>query len=166
MKWKSLWKTCPTQLLLPTTYRQTYKFVVYIKHNFEQNFILFSGIQDRRQQITKLSNVHELLKNLQFLFDLPKKLEVCVEEKNFSLVSPSIFIFLYFNEKLVIFFANSIEKAVKYYAKSEQVLKEFGDHPSFSGIQSDCRGIVVTLKKHLKEQFHKAEVIFKQVNHS
>ena len=43
-------------------------------------------IQDRRQQITKLSNIHELLKNLQFLFDLPKNLKNCIEEKNFSLV--------------------------------------------------------------------------------
>ncbi|EFX60518.1 hypothetical protein DAPPUDRAFT_342945, partial [Daphnia pulex] len=65
-----------------------------------------SNLQDRRQQITKLSNIHELLKNLQFLFDLPNKLKTCVEEKNYSL-------------------------AVKYYAKSEQVLQDFGDHPSF-----------------------------------
>ena len=49
-------------------------------------------------------------------------------------------------------------QAVKYYAKSEQVLKDFGDHPSFSGIQSDCQEIVVTLRNRLKEQFNEAEV--------
>ncbi len=49
-------------------------------------------------------------------------------------------------------------QAVKYYAKSEQVLKDFGDHPSFSGIQSDCQEIVVTLRNLLNDQFTGAEV--------
>ena len=42
--------------------------------------------QDLRQQITKLSNMHELLKNIQFLFDLPQKLKCAVEDDNYSLV--------------------------------------------------------------------------------
>lgn len=100
-----------------------------------------SNLQDRRQQITKLSNIHELLKNLQFLFDLPTKLKSSVEEKNYSL-------------------------AVKYYAKSEQVLKDFGDHPSFSGIQSDCQEIVTTLRKCLKDQFVRAEVTSRELEES
>ncbi|XP_046444096.1 vacuolar protein sorting-associated protein 51 homolog isoform X3 [Daphnia pulex] len=100
-----------------------------------------SNLQDRRQQITKLSNIHELLKNLQFLFDLPNKLKTCVEEKNYSL-------------------------AVKYYAKSEQVLQDFGDHPSFSGIQSDCKEIVETLRKCLKVQFSRAEVTSQELEES
>jgi len=47
---------------------------------------------------------------------------------------------------------------VKYYAKSEQVLQEFGAHPSFNGIQTDCQSIVVELKDNIKEQFNQAEV--------
>lgn len=53
-----------------------------------------SNLQDRRQQITKLSNIHELLKNLQFLFDLPKKLSACVDEKNYSLVCITSFCYI------------------------------------------------------------------------
>lgn len=100
-----------------------------------------SNLQDRRQQITKLSNIHELLKNLQFLFDLPKNLKNCIEEKNFTL-------------------------AVKYYAKSEQVLQEFGAHPSFNGIQTDCQSIVVELKDNIKEQFNQAEVTSSELKES
>ena len=36
-------------------------------------------LQDRRQQITKLAGVHSLLKKLQFLFELPARLNKCIE---------------------------------------------------------------------------------------
>ena len=49
---------------------------------------------------------------------------------------------------------------MKYYAKSEQVLQEFGTHPSFNGIQTDCQSIVTELKNSLKDQFSQAEVSF------
>lgn len=49
-------------------------------------------------------------------------------------------------------------QAVKYFAKSEQVLEEFGGHPSFNGIKSDCHSIVQTLKARLREQFTLSEV--------
>lgn len=92
---------------------------------------------------------------MQFLFDLPKKLKACVEENNYALVLIIYILIFYFHLLYVnIFFL----QAVKYYAKSEQVLKDFGDHPSFSGIQSDCQEIVVTLRNRLKEQFNEAEV--------
>lgn len=38
-----------------------------------------STLQDRRQQITKLAGVHSLLKKLQFLFELPARLNKCIE---------------------------------------------------------------------------------------
>ena len=38
-----------------------------------------STLQDRRQQINKLSNVHSLLRKLQFLFELPAKLNKCIQ---------------------------------------------------------------------------------------
>ena len=40
------------------------------------------------------------------------------------------------------------------------MLEEFGEHPSFSGIKSDCQSIVSTLKSKLKEQFVQAEVSY------
>ena len=47
---------------------------------------------------------------------------------------------------------------MKYYSKSERVLQEFGDHPSFSGIRTDCQNIVQILKVNLWSQFKETEV--------
>ncbi|WAR22413.1 VPS51-like protein [Mya arenaria] len=49
----------------------------------------FSGnvshtLDDRRQQITKLAGVHSLLKKLQFLFELPARLNKCIEMKAYT----------------------------------------------------------------------------------
>lgn len=51
-------------------------------------------------------------------------------------------------------------QAVKYYMKSKKVLEEFGDHPSFSGIRSDCQNIVGALKQDLMKQFNESEVFY------
>jgi hypothetical protein len=46
----------------------------------------FKLFQDTRQQIAKLSGVHSLLKRLQFLFKLPGKLKVTLQEGNYAQV--------------------------------------------------------------------------------
>lgn len=93
----------------------------------------FSGrisdtLQDRRQQITKLSGVHTLLKKLQFLFELPARLQKCLETESYS-------------------------QAVRYYVKARKVLHQYQHMPSFHGIQQDCQVIVQVLRDKLKEQF-------------
>lgn len=45
-----------------------------------------STLQDTRQQISKLSGVHVLLKRLQFLFKLPTTLKARMEEDNYTQV--------------------------------------------------------------------------------
>lgn len=45
-----------------------------------------STLQGTRQQISKLSSVHTLLKRLQFLFKLPATLKAHLEAKNYSQV--------------------------------------------------------------------------------
>lgn len=45
-----------------------------------------STLQGTRQQITKLSGVHTLLKRLQFIFKLPTTLNAHMEEKNYAQV--------------------------------------------------------------------------------
>lgn len=45
-----------------------------------------STLQGTRQQITRLSSVHTLLKKLQFLFKLPAKLKDRMNDGNYSLV--------------------------------------------------------------------------------
>lgn len=46
-----------------------------------------STLQGTRQQISKLSGVHILLKRLQFLFKLPSTLKARMEEKKYSQVT-------------------------------------------------------------------------------
>lgn len=45
-----------------------------------------STLQDTREQISKLSGVHSLLKRLQFLFKLPSTLNLRIEEENYAQV--------------------------------------------------------------------------------
>ncbi|XP_031350915.1 vacuolar protein sorting-associated protein 51 homolog [Photinus pyralis] len=46
-----------------------------------------STLQDTREQISKLSGIHSLLKRLQFLFKLPSTLKLRMEEKNYNQAS-------------------------------------------------------------------------------
>lgn len=52
-----------------------------------------STLQGTRQQISKLSGVHTLLKRLQFLFKLPTTLKAHLEEKNYPQVNSSNILF-------------------------------------------------------------------------
>jgi hypothetical protein len=62
-----------------------YAYISYynVSYNFSDDF---KFLQDTRQQITKLSGVHSLLKRLQFLFKLPGKLKVTLQEGHYSQV--------------------------------------------------------------------------------
>lgn len=93
----------------------------------------FSGnisntLQGRRQQITKLSGAHMLLKKLQFLFELPPRLKMCIENKSYN-------------------------QAVRYYLKAQKVLQQYQHMPSFHGIQEDCNVLINDLKLKLREHF-------------
>ncbi|XP_052770317.1 vacuolar protein sorting-associated protein 51 homolog isoform X2 [Mya arenaria] len=97
----------------------------------------FSGnvshtLDDRRQQITKLAGVHSLLKKLQFLFELPARLNKCIEMKAYS-------------------------QAVRYYTKAQRVLLQYQHMASFQGINSDCSKIIQEMVAILKEQFSNKE---------
>lgn len=87
-----------------------------------------STLQERREQITKLSGVHSLLKKLQFLFELPARLKKCISMQAYS-------------------------QAVRYYSKARVVLLQYQHMPSFHGIHRDCNEIVNELRLKLREQF-------------
>ncbi|EDO35264.1 predicted protein, partial [Nematostella vectensis] len=95
-------------------------------------------LQDKRLQITKLSGVHSLLKKLQFLFELPSRLNKCVEMKQYGL-------------------------AVRYYTKARDVLHQYSHMPSFSGIHEDCAEIVKELVVRLREQLRNPKSSPKQL---
>lgn len=85
------------------------------------------ALSDRKQQITKLSSVHHLLKKLQFLFELPTRLKTCIQMESYA-------------------------QAVKYYVKAQKVLEQYQHLPSFHGIQQDCAVIITQLKAILKQR--------------
>jgi hypothetical protein len=85
------------------------------------------ALADRKREIVKLCGVHHLLKKLQFLFELPSRLNKCMEMGFYA-------------------------QAVKTYVKASHVLAQYQHMPSFSGIHSDCQSIVARLKTDLKNR--------------
>nr|CAB3267646.1 vacuolar protein sorting-associated protein 51 homolog [Phallusia mammillata] len=88
-----------------------------------------STMETNRQQITKLSGVHSLLKKLQFLFELPARLKKCLEMGSYA-------------------------AAVSYYTRTRAVLQHYQHMESFSGIERDCKNIVNEIISKLKETFY------------
>ncbi|KAH9492461.1 Vacuolar protein sorting-associated protein 51, partial [Bulinus truncatus] len=95
-------------------------------------------LQDKRQQITKLVGVHSLLKKLQFLFELPARLNKCIEMEAYV-------------------------QAVRYYSKAQRVLHQYEHMPSFQGINRDCETIIKQLCCILREKFKQKESTAKQL---
>ncbi|XP_030075225.1 vacuolar protein sorting-associated protein 51 homolog [Microcaecilia unicolor] len=87
-----------------------------------------STLQDQHEQITKLSGVHTLLRKLQFLFELPARLNKCIELEAYG-------------------------QAVRYYGKARSILHQYQHMPSFQGIQNDCQKIMASLSQRLREKF-------------
>lgn len=101
-----------------------------------------------------------MLKRLQFLFKLPNQLKSLVQENNFKKVSTknTRFINWYgFQSFNVCWFCYI--KAVEDFKQAEQVLIQYGDLDSFTGIREDCEKTVLELRAKLHEQLNTTEVI-------
>eukprot|EP00053_Salpingoeca_punica_P015908 m.147747 g.147747 ORF g.147747 m.147747 type:complete len:917 (+) comp16829_c2_seq1:104-2854(+) len=81
----------------------------------------------KRNQILKLSSSHSLLKKLQFLFELPSRLKMCVDKQAYT-------------------------QAVKYYAKASGILNKYKHMDSFRSIHNECNEIVAQLQQKLMSQ--------------
>ena len=81
-------------------------------------------LRDRRAKIGELSSTHALLKKLQFLFELPSKLNECIEE-------------------------DDLATGVRYYLRAQRVLDQYEHMASFKGIKDDCDSIMLELKQRL-----------------
>lgn len=86
-----------------------------------------STLQGTRTQVAELSNKHDVLKRLQFLFKLPKKLKLQMQESNYV-------------------------QAVQDYKHAKSVLEQYGNLESFKGIRSDCENTVDELRSKLHEK--------------
>ncbi|KAL6099056.1 vps51 [Pungitius sinensis] len=85
-------------------------------------------LQDQHAQITKLSGVHTLLRKLQFLFELPARLNKCLELQAYA-------------------------QAVRSHRRARCVLQQYSHLPSFKGIQDDCHAIMDKLAQELRQKF-------------
>lgn len=88
-------------------------------------------LQGTRSQLCKLSEKHSLLKRLQFLSSLPGKLKALIDEENYN-------------------------QAVQDYIHAKKVFQQYGNQPSFNGIQKDCESIIGDLKDKLRRDFQQA----------
>ncbi|KAF7995252.1 hypothetical protein HCN44_004724 [Aphidius gifuensis] len=100
-----------------------------------------STLSGTRQEISRLSSIHAHLKRLQFLFKLPSNLKDKMNEGNYS-------------------------EAVQDYIHARRVLNQYGNLPSFHGIQKDCEEIVDELKLQLHLQFNKKDATTKSLAES
>ncbi|KAK9722989.1 hypothetical protein K7432_002289 [Basidiobolus ranarum] len=78
---------------------------------------LNGSLREKRQQIKQLSGVHNLLKKLQFIFELPKRLNECVGQGLYP-------------------------QAILYHARTIDLLSHYKHLSVFSGIEEECRGIM------------------------
>lgn len=75
-----------------------------------------------------LTGVHCLLRKLQFLFELPARLNKCLELQAYA-------------------------QAVRCYHHARSVLQQYSHLPSFKGIQDDCHAIMDKLAQELRQKF-------------
>ncbi len=75
-----------------------------------------------------VSGVHTLLRKLQFLFELPARLNKCLEMQAYA-------------------------QAVRSHRRARCVLQQYSHLPSFKGIQDDCHAIMDKLAQELRQKF-------------
>jgi hypothetical protein len=85
-----------------------------------------NNLAPRRSQIEKLSSVNRMLKKMQFLLELPSRLNQCLEMKTYAV-------------------------AVKYYNIADNILKQYSHLPSFQSIQEESMVVMTKIKTALRE---------------
>lgn len=94
----------------------------------EFNEKINTTFKEKRQEITRLNGINNLLKKLQFLFDLPSKLNDFIDDKS------------------------TYSKAVTYYCKARKTLEHYKHMPTFRNIDEECLQIISQLKELLYER--------------
>lgn len=87
-----------------------------------------SSLADKRSQIDKLVRARRLLKRLEFLFELPRKLSAAVAAKRY-------------------------DEAVRYFSTTDEILAKYSHVPSLAEIRSDASRIAFGLRDTLRESF-------------
>ncbi|CAF3835893.1 unnamed protein product [Rotaria sordida] len=85
-------------------------------------------LDNRRQEIRKLTSIHLLLQKLQYLFQLPNKLKEYADDNQYDL-------------------------AVNTYTKALKALQKYEHIPSFNNIQQTCKETMNNIRDELKLRF-------------
>ncbi|KAI8343737.1 exocyst complex component Sec5-domain-containing protein [Chlamydoabsidia padenii] len=97
------------------------------------------ALEPNRTKIQQLGNVHNQLQRLQFIFDLPDRLEHCLNTKHYA-------------------------QAVKYYTRARKLLDHYQHMPAFKGIERDCCSIMNKIKDELWSGMKQQDVATEKVN--
>ncbi|CAI2192880.1 1451_t:CDS:10, partial [Funneliformis geosporum] len=85
-----------------------------------------SALGPKRDKIRQLTGVHDLLKKIQFIFELPTRLNHCLDQKSYA-------------------------QAVRYYAKTSRLLDHYRNLSVFSSIEMECKEIMDKVTKRIRE---------------
>lgn len=96
-----------------------------------------SSLAPNRQMIEKLSGVSNLLQKRQFLFELPSRLNLCIERGAYA-------------------------QAVRYYNGCRYILDKYDNLPSFKAISIDSEEIIEKMKSIIREQLEAPNVQARQ----
>lgn len=99
----------------------------------EFNDKINNTFHDKRNEISRLSGINNLLKKLQFIFELPSKLNDFVETEQ------------------------SYAKAVYYFTKAKKTLDHYKQMSTFKNIEDDCSLIIENLKQKLYDRIDLAD---------
>ena len=91
----------------------------------ERSDTVNSKLGAHREQIEQLSGVRNLIKKLQAVFDLPKRLRVCLDQ-------------------------NAVALAVKYYAAAAPLLDKYGEEGAFIGVKEEADACLAEITAKLK----------------
>ncbi|KAI7897693.1 Vps51/Vps67-domain-containing protein [Cokeromyces recurvatus] len=97
-----------------------------IKNISEKSKIINQELGPNLQKIQQLSKVHNSLKRLQFIFELPNRLQHCLNKGKYG-------------------------NAVKYYSKASRILNHYQHMAAFKGIEMDCHDIMEKVKTNIWE---------------
>ncbi|EGF80463.1 hypothetical protein BATDEDRAFT_88626 [Batrachochytrium dendrobatidis JAM81] len=99
---------------------------------------IHATLAPQRAKIHQLSGVHNLIKKLNFLFELPNKLTECVKAKQYS-------------------------QAVAYYAKTGRLLTHYKHMQIFRQIEEECALIIADVGRRVREKFEADKASIHQI---
>ncbi|KAI9266482.1 exocyst complex component Sec5-domain-containing protein [Phascolomyces articulosus] len=102
---------------------------------------IIDALGPNRDKIRRLTNVHNLLKRLQFIFDLPNRLNRCLSTGQYA-------------------------QAVKYYSRATRLLNHYQHLSAFKGIERDCDTIMGKIKTKIWEDARNPESSLDKVTSS